>query len=382
MVTRVAVAPDVLHWAVERSGRDEAEIADRFPALDAWEAGVRQPTLKQLEDFASATRTPLGFLLLPAPIDEPLPIADYRTIKSRGVGRPSADLLDTIYLCQQRQDWYREHALVNAQESIAFVASLTFSASVRAAAAQIAAWLGYDEEARRGIRYWSEALRWLADAAEKQGVLVMVSGIVGSNTHRRLDPIEFRGFSLADNLAPLVFVNGADTKAAQIFSLMHEICHLWLGDSGVSNVAMNVATSDVHERWCNEVAAEVLVPTEHLLGEYRDQGLDKELDRLARVYKVSTLVVLRRLFDIRKITWDEFSSSYDDELDRLLEIQRETTGGGDFYNTQPVRVSKRFARAIIADALEGQTLHRDAFRLLGFRKYSTFKELSRRLGVA
>jgi len=283
MVTRVAVAPDVLHWAVERSGRDEAEIADRFPALDAWEAGVRQPTLKQLEDFASATRTPLGFLLLPAPIDEPLPIADYRTIKSRGVGRPSADLLDTIYLCQQRQDWYREHALVNAQESMAFVASLTLSASVRAAAAQIAAWLGYDEEARRGIRYWSEALRWLADAAEKQGVLVMVSGIVGSNTHRRLDPIEFRGFSLADNLAPLVFVNGADTKAAQIFSLMHEICHLWLGDSGVSNVAMNVATSDVHERWCNEVAAEVLVPTEHLLGEYRDQGLDKELDRLARV---------------------------------------------------------------------------------------------------
>jgi Zn-dependent peptidase ImmA (M78 family) len=209
----------------------------------------------------------------------------------------------------------------------------------------------------------------------------MVNGVVGSNNYRKLDPDEFRGFAISDKLAPLVFINGADTKSAQMFTLAHELAHLWLGQSALSDVEPVSAPTHGVENWCNRVAAELLVP----LGVFREhyqlgEDLHGALVRLARHFKVSTLVILRRIHDAGGLTRDELWKVYREELDRLQQIQR--GGGGDFYLTLGARVGKRFARALVASTLEGQTLHRDAFRLLGFSKLSTFRELAQTLGVA
>ncbi len=123
MSTRVSVNPALLRWACERSGRLEAALAERFVALPDWLAGTKAPTLRQLEEFARATHTPVGFLFLPEPPQERVPIPDYRTVGSERVRRPSPDLLDTIHLCQQRQDWYRQNALVLGEPPIEFVGS-------------------------------------------------------------------------------------------------------------------------------------------------------------------------------------------------------------------------------------------------------------------
>jgi len=203
---------------------------------------------------------------------------------------------------------------------------------------------------------------------------------VGSNNRRKLDPREFRGFALADDLAPLVFIHGADTKAAQMFTLAHELAHIRLGLSAVCDARASRMPEHEVERWCNRVAAELLVPLKVLRAEYEEGAvLQDEVARLARRFKVSTLVILRRIHDAGGLTREQLRQAYDAELERLRTLPKGS--GGNFYLTQAARVSKRFARALVVSTLEGQTLHRDAFRMLGFSKLTTFHELGRSLGV-
>lgn len=359
-----------------------ADLDAKFPALEEWAAGTKQPTLKQLEKFAQATHTPIGYLFLPEPPEESLPVPDFRTIGDVTIGHASPDLLDTMYQCQQRQDWYRDFARVHREDPVSFVGTLTTDVEIVEAARQMRTVLSF-EPSERGST-WSEAFSRLLKVVDEQGVLVMVNGVVGSNTHRKLDPEEFRGFALSDDRAPLIFVNGADTKAAQIFTLAHELAHIWLGESGVDDANMASSPSlNAIERWCNAVAAEFLVPAAALQGVELDRDdLTDDLQRLARQFKVSTLVVLRRLFDVGYLTLSQFRAAYAEERERVLSLMEDRpSGGGNFYNTQPVRVSKRFARALIESTIEGQTLHRDAYQMLGFKKHSTFDELARHLGV-
>jgi Zn-dependent peptidase ImmA (M78 family) len=382
VTVRVPVHGALLSWAEQRSSVPHAHLLAKFPALEAWEAGEKQPTLKQLERFANATYTQVGYLLLSEPPEETLPVPDFRTLGDVEVGRASPNLLDTVYQCQQRQDWYRDYARAHSEAPIALVGSLRTDVDVIEAAAAMRSLLAFDPDDRGPT--WTEAARRLIGAADEHGVLVMVNGVVGSNTHRKLDPREFRGFALSDELAPLIFVNGADTKAAQIFTLAHELAHLWLGESAVSDVDLVTDSTNLVERWCNRVAAEFLLPLADLGEVDVDEArLTGELERVARRFKVSTLVALRRVFDAGRLTDAAYRVAYAAERDRVLELMQERRGGGgDFYNTLPVRVSKRFARALIESTLEGQTLHRDAFQMLGFRKQATFEELAHKLGVA
>jgi Zn-dependent peptidase ImmA (M78 family)/transcriptional regulator with XRE-family HTH domain len=378
---KVRVRPELLRWARERAGFSLESLARRIPNLPAWEQSEAFPTLKQVERFAKATYVPVGYLFLDTPPAEAVPIPDFRAPAAVRVNRPSPDLLDTIYICQQRQEWYRDFARSEGEDGLAFVGSAGLNTDVRETAALMRTALGFSIEERRQIPTWTDALRRFIEQADLLGVLVMISGVVGSNNRRKLNPNEFRGFALSDDLAPLVFINGADTKAAQMFTLAHELAHVWLGQSALSDVDPAVAPSNRAETWCNQVAAELLVPFDDLRAEYRRQArLEEEVVRLARCFKVSTLVILRRLHETGLMNRDRMWQAYEDELARLRAIPR--SSGGDFYLTQAVRVSKRFARALVVRTLEGQTLHRDAFRLLGFSKFETFRELGRNLGVA
>ncbi|MDX1252842.1 MAG: ImmA/IrrE family metallo-endopeptidase [Gammaproteobacteria bacterium] len=377
-MNRVSINPNLLRWAYERSRIDMFELETRFPKLAEWETGEMLPTLKQLEKFARATHVPIGYLFMPAPPEEPLPIPDFRTLAGRTVTRPSPNLLDMIYVCQERQSWYREFMQIHRLSGPAFVGSVTTDSPVEDVARAMSEVLDFDLDARRDCPTWTEALRRFIAQADQAGILVMVSGVVQNNNRRHLDPEEFRGFALTDEMAPLVFINGADTKAAQMFTLAHELAHIWLGASALSDATASTMPNNRVELWCNQVAAELLAPLKVVRTELRHgEPLDQALPRLARRFKVSTLVILRRLLDAGWLDRAVFSAAYAGEVKRLADMAKGS--GGNFYLTTAARVSRRFARSLVESTLEGQTLYRDAFRMLGISKTETFHELGRHL---
>ena len=381
MTIRVDIKPEMLQWARRRAGLSEEDISRRFPRFKLWIEAGAQPTLKQVEAFARVAHLPIGYLFLPEPPVEAIPIPDFRTIAGTEIARPSPDLLDTLYICQQRQAWYRAYARSVGERRKTFVGSVTLSSDVLSVAGNIRRALDFDLEARRRVRTWTDALRGFIAQADTLGVLVMCSGVVGNDNHRKLDPEEFRGFALVDDLAPVVFVNGADTKAAQMFTLAHELAHVWLGESALSDAGAFVVPDQQIEKWCNRVAAELLVPKELVLSELdRDADLLDEANRLARRFKVSSLVMLRRFHDAEVLSRDEYFGAYRAEVDRIRSLPK--SSGGQFYLTQAARVSRRFAQALVVNTLEGQTLHRDAMQMLGIKKVKTLHGLARNLGIA
>lgn len=381
MSTTVSASIPVLRWAAARARLADTDLARRFRKWPRWLTGQAQPTLKQLEAFARLTRTPFGFFFLPEPPRMHLPVPDLRTLRDAPLREPSADLLDTLYLCQRRQDWFREYAQMHGLLPVPFVGRARVADAPEAVAADMRDALGLSIAERQTLPTWTEALRQLIARAEEAGVLVMASSIVGANSHRKLDVAEFRGFALADELAPLLFLNAADSKAAQMFSLAHELAHLALGQSGVSDAQVGRVPEQVVERWCNRVAAELLMPLAAMREMVRpDAPIEQEIQRLARLFKVSSLVALRRLFDAGFINAATLWQHYRQEIERLRTLER-AGGGGDFYRTLGARTGKRFARALVGSTLEGQTLFQDAFRLLGVRKTATFYQAARELGV-
>jgi Zn-dependent peptidase ImmA (M78 family) len=382
-MTYVEVAPEILRWAIERSGKEAEVLARKFPKLEAWLNRDTAPTVRQLEEFAAATYTAFGYFFLPAPPEERLPIPDFRTRRAAALRQPSGDLLDTIYLCQSRQAWFEEFAREERLGPVGLVGSLTMTASVPEAAHRIRKAIGFDLEQRREDRTWTEALRRLIQSVEDSGILIMVSGIVGSNTRRKLDPEEFRGFALAQPVAPLIFVNGVDSKSAQMFTIAHELAHLALGESALSDAEASVFPNEEIERWCNQVAAEVLVPLDVLRQELQTaEPVAAAMARLARRFKVSSLVILRRLWEAGAFpSRERFWEAYQAESDRLREMA--VSGeGGDFYRTLGVRVGRRFEYALVASALGGRTTFTEAMRLLSFKRMVTFDSLAQRLGFS
>jgi Zn-dependent peptidase ImmA (M78 family) len=377
---RVSVKPAIYQWAYERNRLSIDEAAERFPHLPEWIDGLATPTLKQLEAFAHAMHAPIGFFFAEDPPDEPLPIDDFRTIAGKSIARPSPDLLDTIYACQLRQAWYREFAEEEGQRPLPFVGSASIDADPVSVATEIRRRLGFDVANRTKLSTFLEALRRFIDQADDAGILVMTSGIVGSATNRSLDPHEFRGFALSDPLAPLVFVNGADSKAAQMFTLAHELAHIWLGATGISDADIAHPPAQRAERWCDLVAAELLVPLVALRADYdRKAEVTGEAERLARRYKVSRLVMLRRMHDAGGLSRERMWAAYEAELERLAALPKGK--GGNFYLSTAARVGKRFARAMLVSTWEGRSPYTEAFRLLSLRNAEQLQKLGTSVGM-
>jgi Zn-dependent peptidase ImmA (M78 family) len=375
-MSKVAVSPELLQWASERSSKGRAELEDRFPKLARWLTGEDAPTLNQLEQFSKATATPLGFLFLKAPPVERLNIPYYRTLSDTTVQSPSTELLDTLHTMQRRQAWLRDYLVEEGREQVSLVNCAKPSEDTKKVADRVRELLKLEQNWATQQRTWSDALRTLCDAMGTAGIVVVVNGVVGNNTHRPLDVEEFRGFVLVDDYAPLVFVNGADSKSAQMFTFAHELAHVAFGSSAAFDLRQMQPANNATEQACNRVAAEFLVP-EAILRQMWNANEADPYEMVARAFKVSQIVAARRLLDLKLITREIFFDFYQRYINQERKQRATTESGGNFHATSPQRVGMRFAVELVRALKEGRVLHTEAYRLTGLSGKS-FGELARR----
>ena len=383
---QITLQPELLRWARERAGLTQDDLAKKIPVnpdrVRAWEQ-TGKISIAQIDKLAAKTYTPLGYLYLPEPPDESLPIRDFRTRSGDAPTRQSPDLLDTVYQMQRRQNWMRDDLIEGGADPLNFVGAYSLTDSHTEVAAAMRAALGLATGWAEERASWSQALRFLRNRLDKVGVLVVFNGVVGNNNHRKLDPTEFQGFALVDEYAPLVFVNSADYIASQMFTLAHEVAHLFVGETGLSVFDRLLPADDETEQFCDQVAAEFLVPQQALQALQACwptvQDLGNRHQAIARKSKVSAIVAARRALDLGLIERDAFFGFYDDH--KRQGVGRRFTGeGGNFWNIQKWRIGPRFAGAVARAAREGRLLYREAYSLTDLRG-DTFERMPEKMGV-
>lgn len=374
---RLDVKGTLLHWAMERSNKSAEDLAEKpnLKKLNEWLAGTRKPTRPQLEAFAKATYTPFGYLLLSKPPDiQPSPIPHFRTMDNSRQAKRSLDLEDTIKIVKRRQDWIRNYLMEVGAKPMGFVGSGTIDHDPVEAADMIRMGLGLRQNWAARFGSWKSAQKRLQQKIEDMRIFVSIDKIVKNNRNRQLDPNEFRGFVLVDNYAPFVFVNKADFEGAQMFTLAHELAHVWIGES--ASFDLHHLASNPHntlELACNRIAAEFLVPTKEMLQQWDlfVESSDDTYETASRHFKVSRIVAARRALDTNCITEDDFNKFYkqykeayrkQEQLKKLENKQKQL-----FYSFSPSRVSKRFLQTVITAVGERKILYREAYSLTGLK---------------
>jgi Zn-dependent peptidase ImmA (M78 family)/transcriptional regulator with XRE-family HTH domain len=356
---------EVLRWARQRLNLSVAEVERKLDDTDVgnWESGTAYPPFGKAEALADTLRIPFGYLFLSHPPADSVPLPDFRTLRGPA-SKPSADLLDVVNDVLRKQEWYRDHLEDIRAARLKFVGSFSLKSGPERVADDIRHHLGITPRARTDAHSWVGFMRFLVVQAESLGILVLRSGIVASNQNRPLSVKEFRGFAISDSLAPLVFINARDSKAAQIFTLIHELVHIWLGQSGISNPDPTDRRQPRRdeESFCNRVTAEVLMPTASFLAEWKDRGdMEEVVSATAAHFRVSTAAVLWRARELNKLSDSEYRKLVRGEKSKQQPILR---SGGSQYRNLVTRNSEKLVSAVVADVRRGRVLYRDAARLL------------------
>ena len=378
------VQHNLLLWAIERAQATIDVLSKKLKVnekkIASWIAGEDRPTFKQAQKLAKALQIPFGYLFLSEIPKEELPLPDLSTIRDEPTYHTSAVFKELLYDLDRKQRWYREYIIENGAEPLEFIGKFSIYSRKQDIILDIREKLEWQDAFNSSTK--DEYISQITKMAEKLGILVMRSSYMGASTQKSLLVTEFRGLAISDSYAPLIFINTADAKSAQIFTLAHELVHLWIGESGISDLQMFINFNNQIEKFCNEIAAELLLPE----NDFRDfwnanESIEENCKRVSKIYHVSFVMVAKRAYDVRFISYDEYVNFYQQQMKEWTKIKKNKKTGGNYYSTAPIRTSKLFSHSVISSTLEGKLLYRDATKLLNIKKMATFNKFIQEMGV-
>lgn len=351
------VRPEMLTWAIERAGFNEERAIQAFPNLAFWLSGEKQPTVNQLLQFAKRFYVPFGFLFMQRIPIEKIPFPMFRG-EAGEMNHFDLNVYDTVSNIRARQEWLEDYLAENEIETCDLVKSISLKTPIGEAVDILRRKLNLEPRWAFSLARIDVAVGYLTEKFEQVGIFVAYNGVVGNNTKRTLKVSECRGFALVNEVAPYVFVNSADGKSAQMFTLIHEVAHIMLGVSA-GHAGEEVGAHDAYEKYCDMLAAEFLVPCDVL----RDIW-DGNIKRLSRLFKVSEIVVARRAHDTGLLSDTAYKCFWMEYAHRPLS-EKKLSGGGDFYRTSVKRVGRLFAIHVRNAVNSRQLEYTEAYRLTG-----------------
>lgn len=382
----------MLGWARQHAGIEAAELATAQITrvkIEEWESGKSFPTEAQADVLATRLGIPAAmFYMAEPPTNFEIKIPDLRTVNGVPLKHPSRDFQIVLRDTFARQEWCRNEREQTAFESLDFVSRFDLKDAPDDVARDIQNVLGITPTLRAAAKDSDDFLGKLIAKAEEIGILVMRSAIAGHSTRRSLSVEEFRGFALVDPVSPVVFINDEDAEAAQIFTFAHEISHIWIGQSGVSDQdpTKRRNSSNVVELFCDKIAAAVLVPEQEFIATWVDtNNLQTNITQGVRRFRVSSLVILRRALDLNRITLATFLPAVREQYDsfrrwdkeRKDKQKRAKKAGGNFWASFDLRNGARFNSTVVAAVKGHRATYTEASSLFGVSLAATGRYFKR-----
>ena len=379
----ISVSLDILYWIKQQISPDiDANILD---LLNQWILKKKVPKSNEILKVSTAAKIPFGYFFLEHPPKEECALIHCRTVDSVSVNTPSRELIDIHNIMANAQNWMSEYNKEVLELSpLSFVGRFDVNSSVEDVVTDIRQNLQVNVEWFKKFSRAEDSFKFLKNKISNIGILVMQNGVVGNSNNRKLNIKEFRAFTLIDEYAPLIFINNNDSKKGKIFSLIHELAHIEIGENNLFNDNFSNVTVSPQEKFCNAIAAEFLVPKNIFKEQWNktDENLNIKFLELSSFFKCSTLVIARRALDFGYITsktYKEVATLAKDEFEESKNLKKMSTpNGGSCYNTLKSRWDKNFIMALDNSTKSGETRYVDAYRLVGL-KGKTFHELVERL---
>ena len=372
---RYEVKQDVLLWAIEESQKSMSDIELKFPQINEWICGTAAPTMKQIENLANYLKTPFGYMFLATPPKTNVMKAEFRSIGNK-LPVVSKNLKDTLLEMDRNRSWMSEFRKELGWDKLDIIKNFERNSGDNSTIIEVAQLakklLGLEGDWYLKYSTHEKAYNFLREKLEDVGILVMQNGIVGFDTHRKLEINEFRAFMLYDDYAPLIFINGTDSVAGKIFSLMHEFVHILYQQDDIISES-NVADIKANERKMNQIAAEILIPQKVIEKKWMELQGKNELERIdsiSKTLKVSSYAVAVKLNEMNMIA----DSIVPVIASRSANIAR-STSGGDFYKSYYAKMSSTFLKSVVSQTESGNLSYTYAFKLLGGIKGNVYNQI-------
>ena len=385
MTHSVKISGNILRWVLTQV-QPEALSPKVTAHLNNWVRGEATPTFEEIEETSRATGIPLGYFFLKEPPAEDLSFLAWRTVDSEKPTKPSRPLIDTIHHMGLVQDWMHNQMLADEAARLPFIGAgkgetdpLRLAELIRNVLDLTPDWFLASANARESFDYLREAMSCI-------GVIVMTSETVTDDPQRPLNINEFQAFAIADDLAPLIFVNGNDSEEEKALSLLYAFAHLCTGDNCLCNSrSFCRQTRECKEMICEATATELLIPESLFAIGWKELAdvldMDQIMDCMAAEFRCSKILIASQALE-QGLTDDlQFKKIVQCEMRRLDKREADrpgNSGSNDIAKTIIDRMDHRFLRMLVSSVEAGETLYTDAFRLANTDRF-TFHELAEQL---